>query len=238
MNKNLKFYYDYTISPLGQLFYESVWEQLPEIKNKKVLDFGSGFGFTSNKLSDNNTVIAVEPSEEVIKYALNKEKYTQLNGSVDILKTFDSKSFDVIICHLVFEFVDEYDSILKEFSRLLKDDGFISIVRHNKEGRIIQCLSLIYDIGEATSLLDGDNSYSPTFGDIKYYTNDDVLSKLDNFILDKSYGVRTFASLQNSEVQSKETWLKDMLNVERKVYSNASFKNIAYFNHLILKKDI
>ena len=238
MNKDLKFYYDYTISPLGQLFYESVWEQLPKIKNKKVLDFGSGFGFTSNKLSDSNTVIAVEPNKEVIEYALNKEKYTQLNGSVDILKTFDSKSFDVIICHLVFEFVDEYDSILKEFSRILKDDGFISIVRHNKEGRIVQCLSLIYDTDEATHLLNGENSYSPTFGDIKYYTNDAILSKLNNFFLDSSYGVRTFASLQNSEIQSKENWLEDMLDVERKVFSNPNFKNIAYFNHLILKKNI
>ncbi len=60
MNAELKLYYDYTVSPLGKLFYKTVFHQLEKYENMKVLDFGSGFGFTANFLSKKNDVTAVE----------------------------------------------------------------------------------------------------------------------------------------------------------------------------------
>ena len=234
MNENLKYYYDYTISPLGQLFYQSVWEQLPSIENKKVLDFGSGFGFTSAYISMNNEVTSIEKDEEIIKYA-KEGRYKQLNGDYNTLKSFEDKTFDVIICHLVFEFIDDYSKILKEFSRILKEDGFISIVRHNKPGRIIQALTLEEAYDEVSDLLDGKDSYSPTFGDIKYLKDEDILSNIKDFYVESSYGVRVFASLQTNEMREKDNWIESMMRVERKVYSLDEYKNISYFNHLILR---
>ena len=234
MNENLKYYYDYTISPLGKLFYQSVWEQLPHIQNKKVLDFGSGFGFTSEYISKNNEVVSIEKDQEIIEYA-QKGQYKQLKGDYDILKSLEPNSFDVIICHLVFEFIDDYSNILKEFSRILKKDGFISIVRHNKQGRIIQALTLEEAYDEVSDLLDGKDSYSPTFGDIKYLKDEDILSNIKDFYVDSSYGVRVFASLQTNEMREKDNWIESMMRVERKVYSLDEYKNISYFNHLILR---
>ena len=102
-NKKLYSYFDYVNEPWGRLFYLCTWKQLPELKGKKILDFGSGFGITAEHLSKDNEVIAVEPSEDMIKIG-NKGNATfkQIIGGLEDLKQFADGTFDCIICHNVF----------------------------------------------------------------------------------------------------------------------------------------
>ena len=64
MDSNLKNYLENIKKPWGILFYKVIWEQLSSISNCKVLDFGSGFGFTSNYLAAKNKVTAIEPNDK------------------------------------------------------------------------------------------------------------------------------------------------------------------------------
>ena len=237
MNEGLKLYYDYTISPLGELFYKTLWSQLEDVKNKKVLDFGSGFAFTSDFLAQNNEVVALEIDEEIIKYAKKDNTYNQVNAGLEYLKSIEDNTFDFIVCHLVFEFVENPEIILDELIRVLKKDGSISIVRHNRNGRIIQAITQLYDLEEAKKLLDGGYSYSSAFGDIKYYDNDDIVKWSNNKLsVDKVCGIRCLASLHNSEIQKNENWIDEMFEVELKLLQKQEFIDIAYFNHVLLKK--
>ena len=45
------------------------FDQLQDIKGKRVLDFGSGFGLVANHLAQENQVLAVEPNEEMVAFA-------------------------------------------------------------------------------------------------------------------------------------------------------------------------
>ncbi len=237
MTNSMKFYYDYTISPLGQLFYKTVHRQLGDINNKKVLDFGSGFAFTSNFLAKNNDVTAVEYLQEMIDAAEQRHPFKQLNGDVTQLKQFDNESFDVIILHLVLEFIDEPQNIIDEIVRLLKKDGFVSVVRHNRAGRIIQSVVQDYDIEETRRLLKGSPSFSSAFGDINYYDNDALLQLSNNYLkINSVMGVRTIASLCTAEMMDREDWLTDMLEIEWELLKQQPFVENAYFNHLILAK--
>ncbi len=237
MTNDMKLYYDYTVSPLGQVFYKTVWRQLETIKEKKVLDFGSGFGFTSNFFAKNNDVIAIEIDKTMIDACKGENPFHQINGDLCALQQFENESFDVVVCHLVFEFVDNPKEILSELVRVLKKDGIISIVRHNREGRIIQSVVQDYDLTETKKLLQGNPSYSSAFGNINYYKNDDLLAWANNTLkIENVYGLRALASLHNADVQSKENWVEDMLQIEWELLQQQSFIDIAYFNHLILKK--
>ncbi|ONI44642.1 hypothetical protein AN641_06555 [Candidatus Epulonipiscioides gigas] len=236
MNNDMKLYYDYTISPLGQLYYQTVWHQLSNIKHKKILDFGSGFAFNSNFLAKDNEVIALERDAEMIEIAKNNG-YCQIHGDLTALKDMEDETFDIIICHLVFEFADNAQEILCQLIRVLKKDGFISIVRHNRNGRIIQSIVQDYDLNEADKLLKGEYSYSSAFGDIKYYDNQDIINWSKNQLyIQTIYGVRALASLHPPEIQAKENWIQDMLKLELELLKNQDFIKIAYFNHLILTK--
>ena len=234
-NKKLYSYYDYVNQPWGRMFYICAWKQIPELNNKKVLDFGSGFGITAEHFSKENEVIAVEPSEDMIKIgAKDNNNFKQIVGGLENLKQFADETFDCIICHNVFEYVDDRDIILKEFSRILKKDGFVSIVKHNRAGRIMQKAIFDYDIEAVRTLLEGSHNTSKNFGVIKDYEDEDLL--VADFKIDKCYGICTFYGLQDNKIKYQKDWSETMLDIEMSVSQSEEFRNIAFFHHLILKK--
>lgn len=51
------------LQPWECLMKQIVWKQLGDIRDKKILDFGSGIGITVNYLAERNDVTAIEPDE-------------------------------------------------------------------------------------------------------------------------------------------------------------------------------
>ena len=66
MVANIQAYLENLQQPWGQIYYDILFEQLKDIKGKRVLDFGSGFGLVSNHRAYENRVLAVEPNEEMV----------------------------------------------------------------------------------------------------------------------------------------------------------------------------
>ena len=120
------------LSPWDSMLKRIVWKQLGDIRNKKILDFGSGIGVTADYLGKNNDVIAIEPNEESVAARWTNNQYTQMIGSVDRLCEFADETFDFIICHNVLEYTEDRADIVREFARVLKPHGKISIVKHNR----------------------------------------------------------------------------------------------------------
>lgn len=234
-NKKLYSYFDYVNEPWGRLFYLCAWNQLPELKGKKILDFGSGFGITSEYLSKTNEVIAVEPSKDMIEIGSKADSdFKQIIGGLEDLKQLADGTFDCIICHNVFEYVEDRNIILTEFSRILKNDGFISIIKHSKGGRIMQKAVFDYDIEAVKTLLNGGVNTSRNFGEIKTYEDADLL--VGDFMIDKCYGICTFYGLQDNKIKYKDGWLETMLEIETAVSEREEFRSIAFFHHVILRK--
>lgn len=238
MNNHLKSYYDYTHTPWGKLFYQCVWEQIPVCNGKYILDFGSGFGITANHLAVNNSVTAVELSRTMIKARCKENDYRQFKGSVDILKQFPDGSFDCIICHNVLEYIKERKELLSEFTRILKKDGFISVVKHNKAGRIMQKAIFDYDLKSVNIMLDNKNLKSENFGEINIY-DDFLLEEYSDYQLktEKIMGICTFYGLQNNDIKSDPNWITQMKSLEMRVSEIDEFRNIAFFHHIILRKN-
>ena len=166
LNEELQNFRDNMKQPWGRLYYKLIWSQLADFADSdtarrvptKILDFGSGFGTTSNYLAKNNEVIAVEPNVDMTEERERENNYTQLNGKIEKLKDFSDGYFDVVTCHNVLEFVPERAEYVKEFSRVLKSGGIMSIVKHNKTGRIMFRVIFENNIDEAIKLLDGGDS--------------------------------------------------------------------------------
>lgn len=234
-NKKLYSYFDYVNEPWGKLFYLCVWKQIPEMYGKKILDFGSGFGITAEYLSENNDVIAVEPSEDMIKIGVKKDiKFRQITGGLEALRQFKDESFDCIFCHNVFEYVEDRGVILEEFRRLLKKDGFVSVIKHNKAGRIMQKAVFDYDIDAVKALLNGERNTSKNFGEIKHYEDADL--QISGFQIEKNYGICAFYGLQENKIKYQNGWSETMLDIEMSVSENEVFRSIAFFHHIILRK--
>lgn len=226
------------LQPWEKLMKQIVWRQMGEIKNKKILDFGSGIGVTANYLAKNNEVIAIEPNEESISQRWQENEYCQMTGSVKALKEFEDETFDMIICHNVLEYAkDERVEIINEFARVLKANGQISLVKHNRPGRVMQMVVLLNDFDSANSLLDGNDGMTSKFGAIHYYEDSDIEKWCDKLKITKNLGMRTFWDMQqNQEVHKDADWQQKMIEMEIRVSDMEEYKNIAFFHHLTIEK--
>lgn len=163
--------------------------------------------------------------------------YRQIVGDLSALKDFANQSFDWIVCHNVLEYIENKSAVLKEFDRVLKNGGNLSLVKHNRYGRVMQMAVLLNRFDCASDLLDGHSGSAAQFGTIRYYEDQDVNAMQNNFKIVQTYGLRTFFNLQqNQEIQSDPQWQEQMLNLERRVSQIEAFQNIAFFHHLILQK--
>lgn len=226
------------LQPWEALMKQIVWRQMGEIKDKKILDFGSGIGVTADYLAKYNEVIAIEPNEESVDTRWQENEYRQIIGDVEALKEFEDETFDVIICHNVLEYAkDERSEIMNEFDRVLKSDGKISLVKHNRAGRVMQMVVLLNDFNSANSLLDGNDGMTSKFGAIHYYEDSDIEKWCPRLKITKTLGMRTFWDLQqNQELHKEKEWQQKMIDVEMRVSELEEYKNIAFFHHLTIEK--
>lgn len=220
-----------------RLFKKIVWKQLGDIEGKKILDFGSGEGITANHFAEKNDVTAIEPSKEMLSNAWKDYEYTQIVGDVNALSAFKNETFDMIICHNVLEYIDDKAAVVKALARVLKKDGIISIVKHNRAGRVMQMAVLLDDFEKANEILDGKDSTASKFGTIRYYEDNDITKWEPQITVSDILGIRTFWDLQqNQQKHGDEAWQEKMLQLELRVSQMREYKNIAFFHHLLLKK--
>lgn len=220
-----------------RLLKRIVWKQIGDLKDKYILDFGSGEGANADHFAKENKVVAIEPWEEMLKDAWKDNEYRQIVGDVKVLSEFPDNTFDVIICHNVLEYIDDKEEIVKELARVLKPEGFISIVKHNRNGRVMQMAVLLDDFEKANDLLDGKNSAASKFGEIRYYEDEDITKWAPGLSINKVLGIRTFFDLQqNQDKHPDEEWQKKMAELEMRVSEDPAFREIAFFHHIILKK--
>lgn len=222
---------------MGETIKKIVWKQLGDMEGKKILDFGSGEGITANHFAEKNDVTAIEPSKEMLSNAWKDYEYTQIVGDVNALSAFKNETFDMIICHNVLEYIDDKAAVIKALARVLKKDGIISIVKHNRAGRVMQMAVLLDDFEKANEILDGKDSTASKFGTIRYYEDNDITKWEPQITISDILGIRTFWDLQqNQQKHGDEAWQEKMLQLELRVSQMREYKNIAFFHHLLLKK--
>ncbi|NNU75781.1 class I SAM-dependent methyltransferase [Clostridium estertheticum] len=239
MNNVFKSYLENVKKPWGVMFYRAVWEQLSQITNSKILDFGSGLGITANHLAKNNEVFAIEPNADMVEMRICENNYKQIIGDIEELKQQEDSSFDLVVCHNVLEYAKDPKEIFREFYRVLRPNGIISMVKHNHAGRIMSKVIFENNMDEAIRLLNGGVSNVANFGQVNYYNINDIrgwIGELD-INIEKVLGIRTFFALHpNNEIRYDPIWQEKMFEVEMMVSDIEDYINISFYNHVLLKK--
>ena len=235
MAANVQAYLENLQQPWGQIYYDILFEQLKDIKGKRVLDFGSGFGLMANHLAKENQVLAVEPNQEMVALRTQDHSYQQLVGSLDQIASLEDASFEVILCHNVLEYVEDRKVILKEFTRLLKPGGLLSIVKHNEVGRVLQTVVFENNTQKPLDLLAGQDLETHSMGLAQAY---DLVEAVEDLTLEiQDYqGIRVFYGLQDNRFKSQEGWRESMLKMELAVCQEFPYRDMAFFQHYRLKR--
>jgi S-adenosylmethionine-dependent methyltransferase len=64
------------------LFYRVVWQQLCEVTDSKIFDFGSVLGIIANHIAKNNDVIAIEPNIDMVDMRICENNYLILSNQM------------------------------------------------------------------------------------------------------------------------------------------------------------
>jgi 2-polyprenyl-3-methyl-5-hydroxy-6-metoxy-1,4-benzoquinol methylase len=108
---------------------------MPEVKGKRVFDAGCGSGVYSQWLIERGAeVVAVDASPKMVELAKqrlgSKVAVRQADLSKPLIFLHDS-SFDVVLCPLVLEYIEDWHSTFAEFYRVLRPGGhFVFSVTH------------------------------------------------------------------------------------------------------------
>ena len=244
MPSSVKDYRKLIEQPWGRMFYEMIYRQLsiPESPRLNILDYGAGFCLTANHYAKNHNVTAVEPNNDMLNMRIKDNDFTLINGDIKILNDMPSGSFDLVLCHNVLEYVSDKGMILKQLTRVLKQGGKLSIVKHNLEGRILAYAVFGDDPESALELLSKSRDDGGSmFGSRDTYGNDYLINNSDKLglIIDNIYGIRAFFALSsNDKIKYTDEWYDNMLELEMRACDIDAYKNIAFFNHLIFTKNI
>ena len=109
--------------------WSTLKELLPEFKNKKVLDLGSGYGWHCMYAAEKgaSSVIGVELSEkmlEIAKEKSNSPKIKYIHKNLEEVN-FPAESFDIILSSLVFHYIEDYERLIQKLYEMLKPNGHL-----------------------------------------------------------------------------------------------------------------
>lgn len=115
--------------------YGVLKEYLKKTDNLNCLDVGCSSGITANYLSKYfKKTVAIDIDKRALEIAQKENKTKNLTfkymDSEDM--TFKNNSFDVVICHQVYNFVNNPTKLMKEIYRVLKPGGACYFSARNK----------------------------------------------------------------------------------------------------------
>ena len=237
---SVKDYVEQVKAPWGRMFYDLLFAQLdvPQSPKLSILDFGSGLGVTANHFAAWHDVTAVEPDEEMIASRFKENEYRQIKGGLEKLTAFEDGSFDMIFCHNVLEYVENKEPIVSGLLRVLKPGGLLSIVKHNRIGRVFAAAVFGNDPQKALALLGANaNDKSNYLGTQYLYSNEHItaLANKSGGKVRKILGMRAFFALgQDAAVKYSDEWYQHMLTLESTVANIDEYKNASFLNHLLI----
>ncbi len=243
MSDSIKDYRRLIEEPWGKMFYDMIFRQLSidDSLPLKILDFGSGFCFTSNHYAKYHNVVAIEPNTQMSDLRFCDNKYTLIIGGIKEIKMFNNNSFDVVICHNVLEYADNKREILQELSRVLKKGGRLSIIKHNTAGKVFSQAVFADNPAQALKILEEQNKPLPSvFGDCTLYDYKQIKRWAKKCGLNNTdfLGIRTFFGLSDkNSIKYTNKWYYNMLELEMRVCNIEEYKNTAFYHHLIFTKE-
>ena len=240
---NVKEYVELVKAPWGKMFYDLLFTQLeiPQSPKLNILDFGSGLGVTANYYAAWHDVTAVEPNEEMIDSSFRESEYKQIHGGIEKITEFENKTFDFVFCHNVLEYIENKEPIISELLRVLKPGGTLSVVKHNRVGRVIGTAVFKNDPKKAIALLDENANDKHIYLGTQYIYSNDYISALaeeNGGNVKAIYGMRAFYALgQDNSVKYTDEWYQNMFALENAVANIDDYRNAAFHNHLLIYRE-
>lgn len=172
-----------------ELTADNLFNHLPGDKLLRTLDAGGGNGVDSLRLAKMNYPVDLVDTSLPMLHDLhaNAEQLGMANAVTthsfdirEIRKRFEPDAFDLLLCHNVIQYSDDWEDLLLSMLEPLKQGGMFSLVTRNKHAVPFDAALDDYELNELPALLDEPHGKSGIFdADISFFTTAFLTNWLD-----------------------------------------------------------
>ncbi len=253
--KGASAYQAYLESPHGRLRLEIVWHQLSSIMAKawgldvaplKILDIGCGTGELALRLAaQGHAVTLLDSVGEMLDLAKDKGQgitppppiapcflLGSLEQASDLL---EQKTFDLLLCHTVVEYLPNPENALIPLRSLLNAGGFLSLVTLNGWQEPLRLAVRDRKFDEARRALSGEGAKDSLFGiPRKGMVLDEFCTELEALGIEVvgHEGILVFSDYLPSGVLEDPSSFPTLLRLEVEAGGRSPLKQVARYLHL------
>ena len=241
-------YAAYLETPEGRLrtdlSFANLQDFLPESPGTKVLcalDLGCGTGATALHLARLGIHVTVfdssptmlELAERTVVEAGLKEKISVKHGdAAHLAEICEKRSFDIILCHNLLEFVDKPGAVLRGVVHAMRDSSAIlSVLVRNQAGEVLKAALQTGDLGAAEHNLTLEWGQESLYGGkVRLFTSESLEEMLKDASLTVTArrGVRVIADYLPSKI-SRSAEYQRIFELERKLGKRREFFGVARY---------
>ncbi len=250
---------DYNQQPMGRIRRAVTWHNLsrhlPHISDPDqppfILDVGGGSGELALQLVQQGyQVCLVDYASSMLDQARLAARALP-GGAAELLtlchmpaedlpQAFSPSTFDGIACHTLIEYLPDPRATLHALSKLLRDDGILSVSFVNRHAAVLRRIWSEVDPGTALAELEAGGGFCANLFDLhgQAYSSHLVRDWLESsgLTVAATYGVRIFADFLPRERLEDSDFFEALLRLEREASSRDPYKKIARYTHLVARK--
>jgi S-adenosylmethionine-dependent methyltransferase len=244
-------YAAYLETPEGRLRLDLAFANLQDFlpqqasRSLNALDLGSGTGAIAVRLARLGLhVTLLDSSLPMLDLAIQAareagvtERIALRHGdAAQFTNLFPAKSFDVILCHNVLEYVDDPCAVLRSAARALRDpSSIISVLVRNQAGEVLKAVIHDGDLAAAqnnlTAKLANESLYG---GKVRLFTAETLQSMLieSSLAITAERGVRVVSDYLPPRVSRNDEYQR-ILELERKLGRRPAFAAVARYTQCL-----
>lgn len=217
-----------------------------ENKSLSALDMGCGTGAASIGLArlgvhvtllDSSSSMLDLAERTMIDAGLRDQIKFKLGDAVRLEELFPDRSFDVIVCHNLLEYVEAPSAVLRGAVRLLRDSSaLLSILVRNQAGEVLKAALKNGDLAAAEDNLSAEWGQESLYGGRVWLFTPESLEALlrdTSFAVIARRGVRVIADYLRGDI-SQPVEYERLLALERKLSVRSDFFGVArYMQYLV-----
>jgi S-adenosylmethionine-dependent methyltransferase len=249
-----KKYAAYLETPEGRLrsdlAFANLHDFLPQQAEQplRALDLGCGTGVTAVRLARLGMhVTAVDCSAAMLDIAQRAaleggvaEKIVVKHGeAAQFASLLPARSFDVILCHNILEYVDDPGAVLRDAARALRSSSaIISVLVRTQAGEVLKAAIRAGDLDEAEKGLRAEWGEESLYGGrVRLFSNDYMqrMLKAASLTLIVERGVRVVADYLPPGV-SRDAEYQRILKLERKLGMRPEFAAVARYRQCLARR--
>jgi S-adenosylmethionine-dependent methyltransferase len=243
-------YASYLETPEGRLRLDLAFANLKDVlpedtESLLALDIGCGTGAMAVRLARLGVhVTLLDLSLSMLDFAKHAareagvaERITLKQGdAANLANLFQPRSFDVVLCHNILEYVEDPFAVLRGAARALRDpSSMISVLVRNQSGEVLRAAIQEGDLSAAEHNLTAEWGQESLYGgSVRLFTAQSVQAMLTTALLTVSAerGVRVISDYLPQRISRNDVYQR-IFELERKLSRRPEFTAVARYTHCL-----